>query len=545
MMKRIFYLFIIFARSTFLLAQSPTVPDRINIADIELKLTNYARKEIQMDVNALHKNAKYFNMKLVRVNQYFPIIERIFKEENVPDDFKYLVIQESALIPDAVSSANAVGFWQFKKETGMEVGLRIDRQIDERMNIVSSTYGASKYLKKNNFYLKNWMYALSAYQAGLGGVEQYVNEKYRGAKKMEINKQTHWYVKKFLAHKIAFQEHVGKNIDESLILFEYTGGVGKTINQIANEFDITGELLHQNNKWLKSGRIPEDKIYTVTVPGYKEIIVDKKVVRKGDHTKDYNFHDATQYPVIKTLKKMTRNLKINGIPGLIAMEDEDIYDLINAGNIDLTKFLKFNDIDISHHIESGQVYYLKRKRGKAREYFHIVYPGESLWSVSQKYGIRVKSLMSKNRMKDIEPLKKGRILWLRYIRPVDEPIEYRKIIRSDKSDTIPEVNFETKRENELSEKQIYHSGEEKSLTNDFEDVTKPETRVGIVEDTIHHEKYNILDKGMPEEYLAEIEEEEQIFKPAFHLVEAGETLYALSKKYDVKIEDLLIWKYIQ
>jgi hypothetical protein len=53
-----------------------------------------------------------------------------------------------------------VGFWQFKKFTAEEVGLRVDSHIDERMNITASSHGAAKYLKKNNFFFDNWVYAL-------------------------------------------------------------------------------------------------------------------------------------------------------------------------------------------------------------------------------------------------------------------------------------------------------------------------------------------------------------------------------------------------
>ena len=56
MIKRIFVLLAIVAWISNLFAQSPSVPLKIKFADIELKLTNYARNEIQMDVNALHVN---------------------------------------------------------------------------------------------------------------------------------------------------------------------------------------------------------------------------------------------------------------------------------------------------------------------------------------------------------------------------------------------------------------------------------------------------------------------------------------------------------
>src|SRR5690606_23803191 len=148
---------------------------------------------------------RHFNIKVERAKTYFPIIEKIFAEERVPDDFKYLVLQESALIADAVSVSNAVGFWQFKDFTAIEMGLRVDKEIDERMNIVSSTRGAARYIKKNNYYFNNWIYALQAYQMGAGGTMKAVNDYQSGTKHMEITSQTYWYVKKFLAHKIAFE----------------------------------------------------------------------------------------------------------------------------------------------------------------------------------------------------------------------------------------------------------------------------------------------------------------------------------------------------
>src|SRR5690606_33981157 len=87
-------------------SQGPQVPSEMEFAGIRLDLTDAARREIQTHVDALYRSEKYFAVKLERVDLYFPIIERIFQEEDLPIDFKYLVIQESALISDAVSSSN-------------------------------------------------------------------------------------------------------------------------------------------------------------------------------------------------------------------------------------------------------------------------------------------------------------------------------------------------------------------------------------------------------------------------------------------------------
>src|SRR5688572_12681709 len=194
--------------STVALAQGPQVPHKMQFAGMTLTIRDDARREIQQDVDLLTKSPKHVAIKAERAKTYFPLIEKVFEEERVPDDFKYLSLQESALISDAVSSSNAVGFWQFKDFTAMEMGMRVDKEIDERMNIVSASRGAAKYLKQSNFMFNNWLLALQAYQMGAGGVRRSVSEELNGEKHMDITADTYWYVKKFIAHKVAFEDAV-------------------------------------------------------------------------------------------------------------------------------------------------------------------------------------------------------------------------------------------------------------------------------------------------------------------------------------------------
>ena len=186
-------------------AQVPQVPLEMQFADLTLRIHPQAQREIQLDVDALYRNQTYFNLKADRFNLYLPILERELRNQEVPDEIKYLVIQESGLVPDAVSTSNAVGFWQFKQGTAEEVGLRVDSQIDERKNIAKATRGAAIYLKKHQNILNNWMAALVSYQMGLGGAKAYFGNQYAGQKLVVVDRNTHWYFKKFLAHKVAFE----------------------------------------------------------------------------------------------------------------------------------------------------------------------------------------------------------------------------------------------------------------------------------------------------------------------------------------------------
>ena len=173
-----------------------------------LRINNDAKSTIQSEVDALHANDKYFQIFIDRINIYFPIIENVLNDEGVPDDFKYLALQESALIPDAVSSSNAIGFWQFKLETAEQYGLVINDNIDERKNIVSSTRAAARYIKNSNFTFENWVFSVLSYLLGLNGAKAEVDSKLYGTKRMSIDSNTHWYIIKFLAHKIAFENFI-------------------------------------------------------------------------------------------------------------------------------------------------------------------------------------------------------------------------------------------------------------------------------------------------------------------------------------------------
>lgn len=518
-------------------AQGPRVPSVIEFAGMKLKLHDHVRKEIQEEVNALHRSQRYFNIKLDRVNLYFPIIERVLSEENVPDDFKYLVIQESALISDAVSTSNAVGFWQFKIPSAREVGLKIDGNVDERLNITASTHGASKYLKRNNFYFNNWVYALIAYQAGVGGANSIVNDKYFGATKMDLNRKTYWYVIKFLAHKVAFENHIGQGSNKRL--YEYTDGGGQSLKQIASNLGVDYDELRNYNKWLKRGKVPEDKLYWVIIPGLSSPPVQTvKATPQVIKSEDIEFvsPNSDLYPKIKVGSGDSRIVKVNGIPGVIANDGEDLKTLALIGGLELSKFLRVNEMDISQQVVAGSVYYYKSKKGKAGEHYHTVLPGEDLWFISQKYGVKIQKLIQKNRLENEKDIKPGLVLWLRYIRSADQPVEYVKIpdpeptIAASMSAVEPEVVQE-----EVADL-LPADDEDVELMDDYSQIieekeSQPEE---IISEEIRYDEEPV-EEDLSVEELEELDREKV---PLFHIVESGETLYAISKRYDLSLDEI-------
>jgi len=121
------------------------------------------RLDRELLVNAYWQSSTLLNIKAA--NRYFPLIEKILAEEGVPDDFKYLAVAESNL-RNVVSSANAKGFWQFRKLAAKEMGLEVNDQVDERYHVEKATRAAAKYLKKLHKRFGSWVNASAAYNMG-------------------------------------------------------------------------------------------------------------------------------------------------------------------------------------------------------------------------------------------------------------------------------------------------------------------------------------------------------------------------------------------
>ncbi|HRJ31006.1 MAG TPA: LysM peptidoglycan-binding domain-containing protein [Cyclobacteriaceae bacterium] len=513
------------------LAQTPEVPHKMNFAGMTLTIRDDARREIQKDVDALTQYPKYFNIKVDRAKTYFPIIEKIFAEERLPDDFKYLVIQESALIPDAVSVSNAVGFWQFKDFTAAEMGLRVDKEIDERMNIVSSTRAAAQYLKKNNTFFNNWLYALQAYQMGAGGVQRSVKDYESGTKHMEITSQTYWYVKKFLAHKIAFEGAVKGHGEIKVIAFENSSP--KSLAALAKEVSVEEEILLEYNKWARKGTIPGDRNYVVSIPVKGEaqpVYASVEKINTG-HGK----HDPHKKLDAKpALASHTDKKTINGIPAIKAQAGENAVTLTKRAGVGLSFFLVCNDLSISDPLVEGQYYYLKRKKSKTQIASHVIKQSdETLWSVSQQYGIQLKRLAKLNPGLPASSLKPGTLVVLSGAPKSAgaEPV----IANTVEVETGEFFSWSVNPTASISKSEVWPA------------VVSPEPEKREEEQVIANVVVPV--PGSAETAPAKVDESVAIAQPESlptqHIVVAGETLYAISKRYGLGVMDIVNWNQLK
>ena len=399
-------------------AQTVPVPANLTLAGLRLRLTDGGRAALQQKVDALRRHPASFQARVVLADAYFPLIDRVFQQEGLPLDFHFLALQESGLQGDAQSIHDAVGYWQFKRESAQDFGLLMNDAVDERKHIVASSKAAAQYLLRNNNTFHNWANTLLSYNLGLTGAKPYTLPTDAGATEMEITERTNPYILTFLAHKIAFEPALNLNSPPPLQFQEFPAPAGQGLAFLAQSLRQNPDELIKHNRWLLAATVPADRVYTVLVP----ITDPAQMTLLAAQQKTAAVGQLLQQPTADP--ENAEFVRVNGLRALIALPGDTKESLARRGNLKMKRFLQYNDLFAFDQIVAGQPYFLQKKRDKAAVEYHVAQPNESVVTVSQKYGIRAKAIWQKNRMARNEELRPGRVLWLQHTRPKTVAVEY-------------------------------------------------------------------------------------------------------------------------
>ncbi len=255
----------------------PHIPEKLDFCGENVPLQYFDVLEAldyELIINTYRHSSTILYIK--RANRYFPEIERILKENNIPDDMKYLCVAESGLA-NVVSPANASGFWQFMKSTAIEKGMEVNRNIDERYHPQISAVAATVYLKEAYQKFGNWTLAAASYNMGMGGLQRNIDhQRNNNYWDLELNSETARYVYRILAYKLilANPEQYGFNIPEKdryQILKTVEIKIDTTILdlvQFAYDNGTNYKMLKYFNPWLRGNSLINNtkKEYTISIP---------------------------------------------------------------------------------------------------------------------------------------------------------------------------------------------------------------------------------------------------------------------------------------
>ena len=139
---------------------------------------------------------------------YFNLIETILTEYDLPKELKYLAVIESNLKSSAVSKVGAKGPWQLMPQTARDLGLKVNRQVDERKSYTKSTHAVALYLRDLYNELGDWLLVIAAYNCGTANVYHAIHRS--GSRNFwdlqnYLPLESRLHVKKFIATQYTFE----------------------------------------------------------------------------------------------------------------------------------------------------------------------------------------------------------------------------------------------------------------------------------------------------------------------------------------------------
>ncbi|MBR2777548.1 MAG: glucosaminidase domain-containing protein [Prevotella sp.] len=208
-------------------------------------------------------------------------------------------------------------------------------------------------------------------------------------------------------------------------------------NECFRAYDSAYESYEDHSKFLVNGK-RYSSLFNLKVTDYKgwarglkaagyatNPIYADKLIEIIQLYKLYEYDKATSYD--KFMTDRTKDHQIDGALHIIKPYNKNYYLIARQGDtfksiaeevgISYRKIAKYNERDKRDQLEEGEIIWLKKKQKKApKDYkgrLHYVRNGESMYSIAQKYGIRLKNLYKMNHLSPDYQIKVGDGLRLR------------------------------------------------------------------------------------------------------------------------------------
>lgn len=244
------------------------VPNSIFLGGLEVEIEYSAKIQIELAMTKLQTDWSTSTFK-DKASLYIPLISDIFSEEGIPNFLVSVAIQKNNL-NNTLSNTEKVGLWELNQDFAEEWILVSNEQIDERLNIYKATEAVAKLLKRNNLYFKNWFFSLWSLESGFDYVKEqskiYALKEINNNQKIVLNESSPSFFLEFIACRIMYESLLQQELNTNDRLLIYQKGANKKFSQIAKEFNVDEKHIKEHNPWLKSNKIPSDKIHSVLIP---------------------------------------------------------------------------------------------------------------------------------------------------------------------------------------------------------------------------------------------------------------------------------------
>lgn len=399
--------------------------------------------EIAMDDHQLvDKWVQYFQGRgrermttyLERSGRYLPMMKNVLRENGLPEELVYIALIESGFSPRAHSKANAVGYWQFIRETGRRYGLKVDTFIDERRDPVLATRAAVEYFKTLYNMFGSWHLAMASYNCGEGRVKRAVNKhKTKNfweliAKRRALPTESKHYVPKFIAaakiasnpEKYGFSEI---KFQDPLSYDTVTLTNPISLSKLASNMNVDLEEMKLLNPKFRSDFVPmaRDGETVVRLPvGFGQdalaalsmsVTTQPKIV-----SNDYTYYRIRSGDSLSTIARRHRTSvsqirRLNDLSNRYILRVGARLRIPDKGGA-LPENTVEEDANTPSHRSTASSSTGVVTAGGDNE-FHVVRRGDNLSNIAQKYSITIADLLKLNNLTNRSVLRPGQKLRVR------------------------------------------------------------------------------------------------------------------------------------
>jgi len=289
---------------------------------------------------------------LVAQGRYRDMILAHLRKARLPEDLLYVAMIESSYDPMTLSSASALGLWQFMPEGGRIYGLRQDRWVDERRDPLRSTIAVLDYWQDLHQRFGDWQIAMAAFNAGYGAVlrsiARYNTNDYYSLCEYEngLPWETCLYTPKVLATAIVGHNRAAFGFDKIKELppeawDDVSVPASVSLAVIARAAGANEADVKRLNPQLKQSRTPPNETsYVVRVPRGGKADFARRLAELAS---DWDHYDA-----------------------YVVAHGERLEDIATTYGLSLSQLRKLNNIGRESEIEGGMVLVVPRVSEEAR-----------------------------------------------------------------------------------------------------------------------------------------------------------------------------------
>ena len=361
---------------------------------IPVEINAYVEREIARFTGP---EREFFLASYRRSGQYRPMIVRKLREAGLPEELSWLPLVESGFKTRALSSARALGMWQFISSTGSRYGLERSQWIDERMDPEKSTDAAIGYLTDLHGMFGDWMLALAGYNCG----EHRVMSRIRGQQNAYLDRfwdvfgllpsETARYVPRFIATLAIVRdpEKYGLELPEPLPPVRYTETTVERhlrLTDLDEALGVEAKTLAALNPALRRGTTPAES-YLLRIPEDVSSTFEATLAALPAYVPP---------PEVTYARHRVR-------PG------ETLSTIAHRYRTTVGAIVKANRLRSRHRISAGQRLKIPQRGFVARtraatpasggSMIHEVRRGDSLWSLASRYGSTVDRIRADNRLR--------------------------------------------------------------------------------------------------------------------------------------------------